>query len=93
MIFIRLNFPLVCLFKRSLLCLLQKEDGLIYESKYRVKARMKYKTWSLLLLFYLVLKTNSNEAEVYFRQIEETAKSLMRVKEHLNFSEIQCLLG
>ena len=38
----------------------------------------------------MVFKTISNEAKEYFRQLEKTAKRLIRVEEHLKFNEV-CL--
>ena len=84
-----LIFPLVCLFKRLLFCSLQPEYGFRL-SQISKKAKMNYKTCALLWLSYVVFKTISNEAKVYFCQLEKTAKRLIRVEEHLQFNEV-CL--
>ena len=46
-----------------------------------------FRVYTLLWFSYVIFKTISNEAKVYFRQLEKTAKRLTKVEEHVKFNE------
>ena len=77
-----LNFPLVCLFKRLLFCSLQPKDG------FRLSRNIDSNLDELqnLRISMLLLRGFSNEAKVYFRQLEKKAKILIRVEERVQFN-------